>query len=521
MASATADDGLRRAEIVGVLSLAADLGMGQPLEQGLRGCLVAERLARLLAVADDEAGRVAALALLRFVGCTADSHTAGVFFEDEIIARTVTTPLVYARPSESMRAMVRVIAGESLRQRTATSIALAATGWQRFRAGAAAHCEVARMLAARLGFDEGTQRGLDHVFERWDGKGFPHRVRGEQIERTARIVHVAYDAAGEYRQTGRDGVVGMVRERSGRGYDPAVVDALCADPDACLTVLDTPDAWQAVLSAAPTWDGDAVLRGEALDSALEVMADFADLKSRYTPGHSRAVAGLAAAAAADLALNAEEVAAVRRAALVHDLGRAAVSVHVWDKPGPLTRDERERARLHPYYTERVLAPVEAWAAVGRLASMHHERLDGSGYHRGIPASALPSAARVLAAADAYQAMTEARPHRPALPPSGAATALEREARAGRLDAEAVRAVLEGGRRPVRRRPERPPGLSPREVEVLRLLARGSTTRQIARALGISVKTADSHIQHIYTKAGVSTRAAATLFAVQRGLLPAP
>ncbi|MFD2090991.1 HD domain-containing phosphohydrolase [Blastococcus deserti] len=514
-----AADGVRRVEIVGALSLAADLGMGQPLEQGLRGCLVAQRLARVVGLDAAGAAATAALALLRFIGCTADSHTGAVFFDDEIEARTVTTPLIYARPREAMGAMVGIIRGDSVLRRTATSLALAATGVQRFRAGARAHCEVAELLAGRLGFEDDARRGLDHVFERWDGQGFPHRARGEEIELTARIVHVAYDAAAEHRATGRAGVIAMARERSGRGYDPRLVDALCADLETCLGDLDVPSVWEAVLASAGDWNWDGDLCGHALDDALEVMADFADLKSSYTPGHSRAVARRAGRAAAGLGLPAEDVVTAQRAGLVHDLGRAGVSVHVWDKPGPLTLDEQERARLHAYYTERVLAPVKSLTAVARIASLHHERLDGSGYHRGTTSAGLPSGARVLAAADAYQAMTEARAHRPALPAVGARAALRAEARAGRLDADAVSAVLEE-RGSGRRDPDRSPGLSAREVEVLRLLARGCTTRQIARALGITVKTADSHVQHIYTKAGVSTRAAATLYAIQRGLLPA-
>lgn len=234
------------------------------------------------------------------------------------------------------------------------------------------------------------------------------------------------------------------------------------------------------------------------------------------------MARLAARAAADLALSAAEVTGLRRAGLVHDLGRVAVSVHVWDKPGPLTSDEQEKARLHPYSTERVMARLDRLGAVGRLASLHHERLDGSGYHHGFTAAGLTLTARILAAADAYQAMTEARAHRPAGSDEAAASTLRAEARAGRLDADAVTAVLGAAGHRVRRgRRERPAGLSAREVEVLGLLAAGRTTRQIARILGISVKTADSHIQHIYTKAGVATRAAATLFAVQSGLLPGP
>jgi DNA-binding NarL/FixJ family response regulator len=165
----------------------------------------------------------------------------------------------------------------------------------------------------------------------------------------------------------------------------------------------------------------------------------------------------------------------------------------------------------------VLARPARLGELGRLAAAHHERLDGSGYHRCVPASLLSSAARVLAAADAYRAMIEPRAHRPALPANAAAAALRDEARAGRLDGDAVHAVLTAAGHAARRRPDRVAGLTARELEVLQLVARGLSTREIARRLVIAPKTADAHIQHIYAKIGVSTRAAATMFAMQRDL----
>jgi HD-GYP domain-containing protein (c-di-GMP phosphodiesterase class II) len=177
-------------------------------------------------------------------------------------------------------------------------------------------------------------------------------------------------------------------------------------------------------------------------------------------------------------------------------------------------------RLHTYYTERILARAPSLARLGALAASHHERLDGSGYHRGLPAASQSAAGRILAAADVYTALTETRPYRPAHPPEEAASLLQAEARAGRLDGEAVSAVLAaaGHRLAGAGRHKMVAGLSEREVEVLRLLARGSTLKQIAARLVISPKTADSHAQHIYAKIGVTTRAGATLFAMEHGLL---
>jgi HD-GYP domain-containing protein (c-di-GMP phosphodiesterase class II) len=193
-----------------------------------------------------------------------------------------------------------------------------------------------------------------------------------------------------------------------------------------------------------------------------------------------------------------------------------VHPRTWCKAGPLSADDWEHVRLHPYHGERVLRRSPFLGELGAVAGAHHERLDGSGYHRGLQGASVGPAERVLAAADAYHAMTEPRPFRDALPPDEAARRLAGEASAGRLDPDAVGAVLEaaGQRAPPI---QRPAGLTEREAEVLALLARGLLTKEVARALGISAKTADHHIQNAYAKIGVSTRAGAALFAMEHGL----
>ena len=246
------------------------------------------------------------------------------------------------------------------------------------------------------------------------------------------------------------------------------------------------------------------------------MASFTDLLSPDFTGHSAAVADLSATAAASCGLDPAEVRAVRRAALVHDLGRVAVSAAIWNKPGHLTIDEWEQVRLHPYHTERILSRSPFLASFVPIAGAHHERLDRSGYHRGASGAELGLSARLLAAADSFHAMTEPRPHRPAFSHDDAARRLAQDASDGRLDPHAVSAVIAAAGQPTPRLPL-PAGLTEREAEVLCLLAQGCQTKQIAHALGISTKTADRHIQNIYRKVGVSTRPAATLFAVDSGL----
>jgi HD-GYP domain-containing protein (c-di-GMP phosphodiesterase class II) len=262
-----------------------------------------------------------------------------------------------------------------------------------------------------------------------------------------------------------------------------------------------------------------VLTEDECDAALLAIANFVDLKSPYTLGHSHAVADLAATAGARLGVSAEDVRTLYRAGLVHDFGRLGISNAIWDKKGPLGAGEWERVRMYPYYGERMLQQSETLAPLARVVVQHRERLDGSGYPRGLPGNAIGRPARIIGAADAYQAMREPRPHRAALSADAAARELRDEVRAGRLDSDAVEGVLTAaGHRVVRRR-EGPAGLTAREVEVLRLLAQGLSNREIAARLVITPKTAGNHIEHIYTKIGATNRTAASLFAMQQGLLP--
>jgi HD-GYP domain-containing protein (c-di-GMP phosphodiesterase class II) len=214
-----------------------------------------------------------------------------------------------------------------------------------------------------------------------------------------------------------------------------------------------------------------------------------------------------------------DVVALRHAGLVHDFGRLGISNAILDKRGPLAPGEWERVRLAPYLTERILHSSTALAPLGAIALAHRERMDGSGYPRGLSGGAISRLARVLACADAYQAMREPRPHRPAIAADDAAAELRADVRAGGLDAAAADAVLAAAGHRVRRRREGPAGLTTREVEVLRLLAQGLSNKEIAERLVISPKTAGNHIEHIYTKIDASSRATASLFAMQHGLLP--
>jgi len=286
-----------------------------------------------------------------------------------------------------------------------------------------------------------------------------------------------------------------------------------------MSVIEPESIWDAALEAEPA--PYECLPLSRLDSIAQAFAEFTDLKSPFTLGHSQHVSRLAESAARTLKLSEPDVVACRQAGLLHDLGRVSVPNGIWDKPGPLTPSEWERVRLHAYYTERVLAYAPALRSLAVLAGMHHERPDGSGYHRASAASAQPRTARILAAADAYTAMTEERPYRPPLSAEHAAARLRADAEAGHFDREASDAVLAAaGHPPTTRRAAWPAGLSEREVEVLRLVARGRSDREIGRALVISEVTVHHHVRHIYTKIDVFSRAGAALFAMQHDLIQA-
>jgi HD-GYP domain-containing protein (c-di-GMP phosphodiesterase class II) len=507
---------LRLAEATAVLSLATDLSMGQPLEHGLRTALVAVRMARILNLPEDDQVTVFYTGLLHFAGCTAESEIDARFFGDELAARPRMATVQFGSRPELVAMAARTAHHDSPALTRAAMMARAAVGGMAdFRKWAASHCDVARLLGARMGFSAEVQQSLQHLYERWDGKGMPGELRGEQIPLAVRLMQVAQDADMAFQRGGADLARHLLAQRAGSGLDPQAVAALEAAGDQIYLDLGAPSVWDAMLAAEP--GPRPVVTEDRLDACLSAIADFADLKSMWTVGHSRGVAQLAEQAAVAAGLDAAEVTLVRRAALVHDIGRVAVPVSVWAKPGALSRDEREQVRLHAYHSERVLGIAPGLRPLARLAGSHGERGDGSGYHRGSRSAELPFAARLLAAADCYQAMREPRAYRPARSAAAAAAELSSDVAAGRFAPEAANAVLAAAGQPGGP-VARPAGLSERESQVLGLVARGLATKQVARRLGISPKTCDHHIQRVYGKLGVSTRAGATLFALEHGLL---
>ena len=383
---------------------------------------------------------------------------------------------------------------------------------------ATTRCEVGRETARRLGLPEAVRRGVHEVAEAWSGGGGMLGLRGDAISIPARISAVAAIASRFEALGGPDAAIAALRDRSGASLDPAIAGSLVEHAPELIGAIRSGDPRDQLIDVEPA-PARLVPEPNVVDICAAI-ADVADLKSTHTLGHSAEVADVAVAAADRLGVDEAGRTRLRIGALLHDLGRIGVSNAIWEKPGPLTAAEWEQVRLHPYHSERILVRSDALRSAATIAGMHHERLDGSGYHRGSRDREIDSLALILAAADSFQAMTQARPHRPALGPELAARELEREVESGRLDANAVSAVLEaaGLVRQRRRRPSAPAGLSEREVEVLSLVARGLSNREIATRLVISTRTAEHHVQHIYAKIGASSRAAAALFAMEHRLL---
>jgi HD-GYP domain-containing protein (c-di-GMP phosphodiesterase class II) len=510
---------VRLADLLAGLSIASDLGFGLPPETAMRACLAGTRLARACGLPEPEVRDSFFASLLLHVGCPGFSHETAMLFGNELALTRAVARINLADPAELETTLIpeatRGLA-PAVRRRLTERIQHADPDF-----GArydTASCEIGSSVARRAGIGASVERALYEVGEWWNGGGAPQGLRQDEISIGARIAHLAADAAVLDDLGSADLAVEGLRKRAGSVLDPSLVETFAANAAGILDRTGDPRACLLEEEPRPVDERDPA----ELPALAAVFGDVADLKFPALHGHSSGVAALAVRAARKLRVDSRTAADLEVAAHLHDLGRLAVTNAIWEKPGPLTSGEWEQVRMHPYHSERILATSSTLERLAPLVGMHHERLDGSGYHRGSAARDQPVAVRVLAAADAFHAMTEDRPHRARLGDERAADELAREARAGRLDGECVAAVLEvaGQGRP-RPRDLRPAGLTDREIEVLRLVAYGFSNPDIARKLVISRRTAEHHVQHIYAKVGVSSRPALALFAMEHDLFRPP
>jgi len=510
---------VRAAELMACLSTASDLAMGQPADNAVSTCVVAMRLGDALGFDTPTLQDVYYETLLRYVGCNADVGWFASLYGDELAFRaeyaamdTADVPALLDLVRRSIARSEFVTRGLGEGPAVERALGELPVVMGSFLPG---HCEVARRLAERMGFPASFVEAVGQIYARWDGQGVPP-IAGEAIAPAFLCASLAHDAVTLYRLGGLEAATAMARDRSGGTHAPTMAEVFCARAATLLRGLDRPPSWQEVLDLEP---GERrMLDDDGLDAALEAVADFSDLKSPWFLEHSRGVSTLAVRAGEVFGLPATDTRLLGRAALVHDIGKVGVSAALWGSAEPLADREWEAVRLHPYHTGRVFARSVPLAPIGALAAQHHERLDGTGYTLGLPAAMQSASSRVLAAANRFRALVEARAHRPALAPERAARQLRAEASAKQLDEDAVAAVLTAaGERSTWARRTAATTLSEREIEVLRLLARGHTMKEAAGHLHVAYKTVDRHAQNIYAKIGVSTRAGATLWAVEHGL----
>ena len=506
---------VRLADVLGSLALAIDLGLGVPSETMLRTALVAVRLARAAGLDEADVAAAYQLALLRFVGCSTTSHETSFVIGDELRIGD----LLVATDPEMMPLMTSALsAGKSAAEAQAiVERTFAAMGAGMFLQNHRMHCEAGRLIAIRMRLAPAVLQGLLHAYERWDGQSTQRVAEGEGISLPMRVVQVALVAGMDVPRRTAAEIGVRARLMAGNQLDPELAALLADDPAFFIAGLDGTNLTQAALDADP--GGPVWLSGADIDTALSAIADFGDFKSPHMLGHSRRVARVATAAAHAASLPKRDISDIGRAALIHDVGRVGVQAQLLSKVGTLTRAEHERIRLHSYLTERVFADSPTLAPLGALGSSHHERQDGSGYHRGLAAPALSATARLLAAANAWCSLTEARPHRPQMTEAEATIEIAAQAKAGLFDRRAVDAVLTAaGQKGAHTRRSSAVALSEREIEVLRHVTREETNAVIASALGLSPKTVERHVTHIYDKLGVATRAGAAIYALENGLL---
>jgi HD-GYP domain-containing protein (c-di-GMP phosphodiesterase class II) len=465
-------------EAVQVLAIVGDLSMGQPTDQSARTARLAGRLAQEAGATRDMVAHARLVAMLRWTGCTANASGFATLLGDDVQGR---------------HAMLAQLLSPGHPLDFASVAPLAQV-----------HCEVSGDLAQMLGLPEEVQGGLRHIFEHFDGNGLPMRLRGSQVPELVYHVNLASDLDILARVRGIAEALEIIERLADRKYPARLVQMLAPHARAWLEDLERPEH-----VPAPAQTGTQV--------PLRIVADLTELKLPWLAGYSRRVADLAERSAALAGMTADQQACVGRAALLHGAGRAAIPNTVWERDGALSRSDWERVRLVPYWTERIATHVAGLRAEVALASHVYERADGSGYFRSLGAAALGTGHQLLAAAAAYVALCMPRPWRAAYTPAQAARVLLDEVEAGKFDAQAVAAVLAASG--IGEAPRKPNTLlTERETEVLQRISLGESNKEAARALQISPSTVRTHIESVFRKLGCSTRAAATLKALNLGLI---
>lgn len=408
---------VRLSEVVSALSFALDITEGQPQGHAVRTCLIGMRLAAEIGLSDGERSSLFYALLLKDLGCSSNAaRLAQLFQADDLLLKHVHKLTDWTDVGASARYAFEY----SKPGRSALARALHVVSLGVFQRGSgeemtATRCERGADIAARLSLDAATQGAIRALDEHWDGSGMPRGLRGFQIPLLGRICSLSQTVEVFHASYGLEAAINMAHARSGAWFEPALVEALDYihhDQD-FWALLDSAESHVLVAALEPE-DRWLYADESRLDQVATAFAMVIDAKSPYTARHSEGVARLAQSIAQAMGLPARDVMLLKRAGLLHDIGKLGVSNLILDKPGKLTDDEMAAMRRHPAFTFDILDRVRRFKDIAGIAAAHHERLDGKGYHRGVGATELCQRSRILVVADVCEALSAQRPYRAAL-----------------------------------------------------------------------------------------------------------
>ena len=405
-------------EVLSALSLALDRVEGQPEGHAVRSCFIGMTLAGRLGLDEDARSALFYALLPKDAGCSSNAHRISALFDaDDLEAkREVRTVDWTSLPQAALYAARTVRREGSLWRKTGRLLSLGAQGQRPSRRLMRIRCERGAEITRLMGFPEETALTIRSLDEHWDGAGHPDGLRGEDIPLLARICGLAQTVEVFYTAHGRAEAEEVARVRSGRWFDPELVDCFLAEAreGGLWGELAREDLRREVSRLEPA-DRVMAATPERLDLVARAFAEIIDAKSPFTYRHSEGVAAAAVAMGELLGFDADERRDMMRAGLLHDMGKLGVSNRILDKPGRLTDEEFARVKEHPKLTYDILSRIAPFRGISETAANHHEKLDGSGYHRGLTADRLDLPSRILAVADIYDALTQERSYREALP----------------------------------------------------------------------------------------------------------
>jgi HD-GYP domain-containing protein (c-di-GMP phosphodiesterase class II) len=412
-------DSIRTSELISALSYALDLTEGRSMGHSVRTCVMGMRLAQHIGMSMEEQADLYYALLLKDAGCSSNSSRLfHILNADEIRAKRDVKTTDWTKVGfESLNFALTHVASESpLPQRMWKLLQVAATQQADSRDLVKIRCERGSYIAKKLGFSDSVAEGIHSLDEHWNGGGYPNHLLGEEIPMFSRIANLCQTLEVFYEARGEEDALDAVQSRSGRWFDPELVAAtMSLSKQGILWLgLDSKDLLENVLVMEPE-DRRLIANDTTIDSICLAFADIIDAKSPFTYQHSNGVADAAMDIAIHFGMNEFEKKQLRRAALMHDIGKLSVPNSILEKPGKLTDEEWQVVRDHPYYTFQILKRVPAFKSFSSDAAAHHERLDGSGYWRRLSGSSISTVARILSVADVFDALRAKRPYRDALP----------------------------------------------------------------------------------------------------------